>query len=119
MIKKFKDYLVYRKNKKIYKKNIAMLGATALPLINLITSNGLNFVAFATNVMNECKGLEHQELINKLENIYMESIKIFADKFETTNERLFEIVKYVANLDKEDIKKIVVDAQLETLNKEK
>ena len=116
MLNKIKEYREYRKNIKTTKKAIAKLGSTALPLIATTSENALKFVQFATHVMNECKGLDGEELADKLQDIIMDAVKVLADKFETDETRLFEIAQYIATLNKEDIQKIISHAQVETLH---
>lgn len=117
-MKKIKNYFEYRKNRKIFKKNITKLGNTILPLINIITSSGLNIVAFATKLVETCGNLEGEELIKETHNLFIDSLEVFANKFEVDEERLYEIVKYIATLDKDDIKKILMDAQISTLHED-
>lgn len=118
MIKRIKEYFEYKRNLKKVKREIIRLGSTTLPLANLITSNALDLVNFATKIINECGNLEGDKLLDRLQSIIKDSISIFANKFETDEERLFEIVKYIATLDKSDIQKIITDAQVETLLKD-
>ena len=118
MIKRIKEYFEYKRNLKKVKREIVKLGSTTLPLANLITSNALDLVNFATKVINECGNLEGDKLLDRLQSIIKDSISVFANKFETDEERLFEIVKYIATLDKSDIQKIITDAQVETLLKD-
>lgn len=115
MFKKIKEYLEYRKNKKIAKKELAKIVATTLPIISKASTNTLKFVNFITYVLNECNKLGGEDLANKLQEIILEVVKTFADKFETDETRLFEIVKYIANLTPDEIKKIIINAQVETL----
>ena len=68
--------------------------------------------------MEECNSLGSEELANKLQEIINDTIKILADKFETDESRLFEIMQYIATLSKEDIQKIIVSSQVETLHTE-
>lgn len=119
MIKKVKEYFEYKKNLRTVKRNIIKFGSTALPLVNLITKNALDLINFATRVLDECNNLKEDELLDRLQSIIKESTSVLADKFETDEARLFEIVKYIVTLDKADIQKIITDAQVETLNKDK
>ena len=118
MFNKFKEYREYRRNKKIVKKEFIALASDVLPLMSKITGNALQFINFATYVMNECNTLSGEDLANRLQEIINDSIKTFADKFETDETRLYEIIQYIATLDKNDIQKIITEAQVETLHTE-
>ena len=118
MFNKFKEYREYRRNKKVVKKEFITLASDVLPLMSKITGNALQFINFATYVMNECNTLSGEDLANRLQEIINDSIKTFADKFETDETRLYEIIQYIATLDKDDIQKIITEAQVETLHTE-
>lgn len=118
MFNKFKEYREYRRNKKVVKKEFITLASDVLPLMSKITGNALQFINFATYVMNECNTLSGEDLANRLQGIINDSIKTFADKFETDETRLYEIIQYIATLDKDDIQKIITEAQVETLHTE-
>ena len=115
MITKFKEYLEYRKNKKIAKRELTRIAVTILPVIGKTSANALKFINFITYVLNECDKLGGEDLANRLQEIILEAVKTFADKFETDETRLFEIVKYIANMSPNKIKKTIVNAQVETL----
>lgn len=118
MFNKFKEYREYRRNKKVIKKEFVALASDILPLMSKVAGNALQFINFATYVMNECNTLSGEDLANRLQEIINDSVKTFADKFETDDARLYEIVQYIATLDKNDIQKIITDAQIETLHTE-
>lgn len=116
MFNKIKEYREYRKNKKAVKRELVAIASNTLPLVSKTTGNALKFVNFATHVMEECNNLGSEELANRLQEIINDSVKTFVDKFETDESRLFEIIQYIATLNKEDIQKIIVNAQVETLH---
>ena len=116
MFNKFKEYMEYRRNKKVVKNELISLASTTLPLVSKVTGNALQLINFATYVMNECNTLSGEDLANRLQEIINDSVKIFADKFETDDARLYEIIQYIATLDKDDIQKIITEAQIETLH---
>lgn len=118
MFNKIKEYREYRKNKKAVKRELVAIASNTFPLVSKTTANALKFVNFATHVMEECNSLGSEELANKLQEIINDTIKILADKFETDESRLFEIMQYIATLSKEDIQKIIVSSQVETLHTE-
>lgn len=107
MLKRMKEYFEYKKKVKKVKREVIEFGATLFPLINKTTSNALNFVNFLTHIMEECNKLEGDELITSVLNV-------IADKFETNESRLYEIVKYIATMSKEDLQKVLIHAMVET-----
>lgn len=115
---KIRKYREYRKNKKAVKRELVAIASNTLPLVSKTTGNALKFVNFVTHIIEECNNLSGEELANRLQEIINDSVKTFADKFETDESRLFEIVQYIATLSKEDIQKIIVSAQVETLHTE-
>ena len=46
MIKRIKEYLEYRKNKKIAKREFAKMAATTLPVIRKVSDKGADIVKF-------------------------------------------------------------------------
>lgn len=107
MFNKIKNHFEYKRSLKRVKKELVEIGANLFPLINNTTSNALNFVNFLTHIMEECNKLEGDELITSVLNV-------IADKFETNESRLYEIVKYIATMSKEDLQKVLIHAMVET-----
>lgn len=116
MFKRMKEYREYRNNMRVAKREFAKLASTSLPLISLTSANALKFVQFVTKVMNECNDFADEELLDRLETITHDTVSVFADKFEVDEPRLFEILQYISTLSTEDLRKIVVDATVETLH---
>lgn len=108
MFGKIKEYFTYRKNLKMIKRELTEVAANTLPLISTTTSNALDFVNFLTHVADECNKLSGKELISTI-------IREIADKLETDETRIYEILQYISTLSKEDMRKIVIHAQVETL----
>ena len=110
MLKKIKEYFVYRKQVKTAKKAIAVVGANMLLSVNQIAANINDVLQFAAHVAKECNTLKREELVSTI-------FGVLVDKFETDETRLYDIIKYMSTLDAEDIQKILVHAMVET-NKE-
>ncbi|MCI9077333.1 MAG: hypothetical protein HFH68_00220 [Lachnospiraceae bacterium] len=109
MFGKIKKYFIYRKNMKTAKRELVQIAANTLPLFTKTTSEALSYVNFISHVTHECGKLEGQELVSAI-------VHELADKLETDETRIFEIIQYIFTLDIKDLKKIVVKAQVETLD---
>ena len=109
MFGKIKEYFIYRKNVNTVKGELAESAANILPLFAKTTSEALDLVNFMSHVASECGKLEGQELISAVTGG-------IADKLETDETRVFEIIQYIFTLDIKDLNKIVTKAQVETLD---
>ena len=107
---KLNEYIEYRKNKKIAKREIAKIMATTLPTINSVTSNATDIAKVFVSVTESCKNTPQDELVSTV-------ITAIADKFEEDESRIYEIVKYIATLSPSNIQKVLVDATVETMDK--
>ena len=97
------SYFEYRKNKRIAKQEMAKLAATALPLVNEITERNTDIVQFVLDLVNTCKGLGGEKLVEKVLN----EMSLL---LESTQPRLLEILTYLAGMSPEDIQKVLVHA---------
>lgn len=111
MFGKIKEYFTYRKNIKTVKRELVQTAANTLPFFTKTTLEVLDFVNFISHVTSECNKMEGQELISAV-------IGEIADKLETDETRIFEIIQYIFTLDIQDLKEIVTKAQVETLDTE-
>lgn len=109
MSHKIKEYITYKRNHKAVKRELTQIGASTLPLITNTATQGLNIVNFVIHIMNECSNLGEEKLIAAI-------IKELADKLETDEPRLYEIIQYLSRLDVADLKKVVTNAQMETMH---
>lgn len=105
---KIKEYIEYRHNKKIAKRELAKIGATALPTITSVSTNGEKIVKFLTKLANDTKDLDGEKLVELI-------LSEVSTVLQTDNKRLLEILSYIANLSREDIQKIIVDAIVKTM----
>ena len=108
MINKFKEYLEYRRNKKIAKRELAKMAATTLPVIREVVDKGTDITKFVVKLTNETKNIKGERLIELVLNE-------LSNALQTDNSRIIEILTYMANLSPEDIKKILVHSIAETL----
>lgn len=114
MINKIKEYLEYRRNKKIAKKELARMAATILPTVKTVSDKGSDIVDFIVRLTNETKNVSGEKLIEMILSEVSTTLK--AD-----NNRIIEILTYMANLQPEDIQRILIHSVVETMpeNKDK
>lgn len=110
MINKIKEYLEYRRNKRIAKREFVRMAATTLPVIREVSDKGTNIIKFIVKLTNETKGLDGDKLVEMVLNEVSTAL-------QTDNNRLIEILSYMATLQPEDIQKIVVHSIIETMEK--
>ena len=108
MIKRIKEYLEYRKNKKIAKREFAKMVATTLPVIRKVSDKGADIVKFIVKLTNESKNVEGERLVGMVLNEVSAALK-------TDNNRIIEILTYMASLSPQDIQKVLVHSAVETM----
>lgn len=111
MLKKIKEYIEYRKNKKIAKKAMVSIAATVLPTVRELSEKGTFIVKFVTRLANETKNIESDELVKTV-------LSEISDVLKTSESRLIEIFTYMAGLSGEEINKILVHSIVETKDEE-
>lgn len=107
MIKKIKEYMEYRKNRKIAKREMTKLAATALPVINEVNAKTANITKFALKLVDASKNVTGEKLFEMILNETSEILK-------TDSNRLVEIVSYIAQQTPQDIQRIIINAMVET-----
>ena len=112
MINKFKEYLEYRRNKKIAKRELAKMAATTLPVIREVSDKGTDIAKFVVKLTNETKNIKGERLIELVLNELSTAL-------QTNNNRLIEILAHIASLSPEDIQKIIVHSVVETMDTDK
>ena len=108
MIKRIKEYLEYRKNKKIAKRELAKMAATTLPVIREVSDKGIDIAKFVVKLTNETKNIKGERLIELVLNEVSNAL-------QTDNNRIIEILSYMANLSPQDIQKVLVHSAVETM----
>lgn len=91
MMNKFKEYLEYRKNKRIAKRELARIAATALPVVRETAESKADLVKFVLALCKSTKGMDGKELFETV-------LDKTAEVLKTDNSRLLEIASYMANL---------------------
>ena len=108
MIKRIKEYLEYRRNKRIAKRELAKMAATTLPVIREISDKGTDIAKFVVKLTNETKNIKGERLIELVLNEVSNAL-------QTDNNRIIEILSYMANLSPQDIQKVLVHSAVETM----
>ena len=91
MIKRIKEYLEYRKNKKIAKRELVKMAATTLPVIRDVSDKGNDIAKFVVKLINETKNIKGERLVELVLNEVSTAL-------QTDNNRIIEILTYMASL---------------------
>lgn len=97
---RIKEYLEYRKNKKIAKREMAKLAATTLPLVNQASEKGADIIKFVLHLVDAAKDAKDEKLLETV----VHEIAILIDKNE---KQIINVLSYMAGLSRDDIMKIV------------
>ena len=108
MINRIKEYFEYRRNKKIAKRELAKMAATTLPVIREISDKGTDIAKFIVKLTNETKNIKGERLVEMVLNEVSTAL-------QTDNNRIIEILTYMASLSPQDIQKVLVHSAVETM----
>lgn len=108
MINRIKEYFEYRKNKKIAKKELARMAATTLPVIREVSDKGADIAKFVVKLTNETKNIKGERLVELVLNEVSTAL-------QADNNRIIEILTYMASLSPQDIQKVLVHSAVETM----
>lgn len=108
MIDKIKKYFEYRRNKKIAKREFIKIATNTLSIVRNMSDKGSDITKFIVKLTNEAKNVEGEKLIELVLN------EISA-VLQTDNNRIIEILSYIASLQPTDIQKILVHSVVETM----
>ena len=108
MINRIKEYFEYRKNKRIAKYELAEMAATTLPVIREVSDKGTDIAKFVVKLTNDTKNVEGERLVEMVLNEVSVALK-------TDNNRIIEILTYMASLSPQDIQKVLVHSAVETM----
>lgn len=104
---RIKEYKEYRRNRKIAKREMTKLAATALPVINEVNTKTTNITKFVMKLVDASKNISGEKLIQMV-------LDETADVLKTDNVRLVEIFSYIAQQTPQDIQRILVNAMVKT-----
>lgn len=108
MINRIKEYFEYRRNKKIVKRELAKMAATTFPVIREVSDKGADIAKFVVKLTNETKNIKGERLIEIVLNEVSAAL-------QTDNNRIIEILTYMASLSPQDIQKVLVHSMVETI----
>ena len=108
MINKIKEYFEYRRNKRIAKRELAKMAATTLPVIREVSDKGTDIAKFIVKLTNETKNIKGERLVKMVLNEMSTAL-------QTDNNRIIEILTYMASLSPQDIQKVLVHSAVETM----
>ena len=108
MINKIKEYFEYRRNKRIAKRELAKMAATTLPVIREVSDKGTDIAKFIIKLTNETKNIKGERLVELVLNEVSTAL-------QTDNNRIIEILTYMASLSPQDIQKVLVHSAVETM----
>ena len=106
MLKKRKEYLEYRRNKKTAKRELARIAATALPAARELSEKSADITRFILKLSYEAKSLQGEQL---LEMILSEAASILT----VSQSQLLQTIRYLATLDPDDIRRLLVHSMAE------
>ena len=112
MINRIKEYLEYRKNKKIAKREIAKIAATTLPVIREVSDKGTDIAKFVVKLTDETKNVKGERLVEMVLNEVSTALQV-------DNNRIVKILTYMASLSPQDIQKVLVHSIVETMPNDK
>ena len=108
MINRIKEYFEYRKNKKIAKREFTKMADTTLPIVREVSDKGTDIAKFVVKLTNETKNIKGEKLVELVLNELSTAL-------QTDNNRIIEILTYMASLSPQDIQKILVHSIVETM----
>ena len=107
MINRIKEFLEYRRNKRIAKREFVKMAANTLPVIREVSDKGTDIAKFIIKLVNETKNIEDEKLVGMVLNEV-------STVLQTDNNRIIEILSYMVNMSHEDIQKVLVHSMVET-----
>ena len=108
MNNRIKEHLEYRRNRKIAKRELAKMAATTLPVIREVSDKGADMAKFIVKLTNETKNIKGERLVELVLNEV-------STVLQTDNNRIIEILTYMASLSPQDIQKVLVHSAVETM----
>ena len=108
MINRIKEYLEYRRNKRIAKREFTKKADTTLPVIREVSDKGTDIPKFVVKLTKETKNIKGERLVEMVLNEVSTAL-------QTDNNRIIEILTYMASLSPQDIQKVLVHSAVETM----
>lgn len=108
MIKKIKEYLTYRRNTRIAKRELAQMAAAALPVIRRISEQSTDILGFIAKLAKETKNVGGERFLELV-------LREISGTLQTSSGQIIEMLTYIAGLKPEDIRKLLMHSLVETL----
>lgn len=108
MITTLKNYSEYRLNKRIAKRELTKFAANTLPVINNFSCKSGDIIKFVTKLADETKHIDGERLVEMVLNE-------LSNMLNTNNNRLVEVLTYIAGLTPEEIHDIIIHSMAETI----
>ncbi len=107
-MKKITEYLEYRKNKRTAKRALVRLAACVLPAIGDTAVKGADIIKFVIRLTSAAKDMNGERLVEMV-------LSEVSDALQSDNEHIIEILTYMAALNPEDIRKILIHSAVEAM----
>lgn len=109
MFEKIKEYITYKRNKKIAKRELVQMLSTTLPVIREFAEHKADTLDFIKNTALTAKNMDGSELVKMV-------VDAVANMFSVDHERFIEVGSYLIGLSPEEIQKILVHSMVETIH---
>ena len=108
---RIKEYIEYKRQKRIAKRELCKIAATILPVIREMSNKGADIIKFVARLTNETKNVNGEKLIEMVLNEVSATL-------QTDQNRIVEILSYIADLNPSEIQEILVHSMVETMPEE-
>ena len=105
---RIKEYLEYKKNKRIVKRELTKLAITSISTIKSVSEKSSEILNFINKIVTETKNIQGEKLIEI-------DLSEVSNILQTDNNRLIQVFTYIAGLQPEDIQKILVHSVVATM----
>lgn len=109
MFDRIKEYITYKRNKKIAKRELARMLSSILPVIREFAEHKTDTLDFIKNTALAAKDIEGSELVN----MFIDSA---ANMFSVSHERFIEVGSYLIGLSPKEMQKILIHSMVETIH---
>lgn len=108
MIERIKKYFEYKRNKKLAKRELAKTALIMLPIVREISDKGSDIVQFIVKLANATSDINGEKLIEMV-------LSEISSALQVDNNRIIEVLTYMAKLQPEDIQRILIHSVGETI----
>lgn len=108
IVENIKNYFEYRRNIRVVKRELAGIGAVALPAVRDVSEKGADIVNFAIRLVKSAGSMDGEKLVEMVLNE-------LGALLNTDYNRIMEILTYMASLQPGDIQKIISHSMVETM----